>query len=313
LKSQKQSREEITPPPLEVEEAEFGIYVFNNKLSEGENFILTDTLIPIIEIKNIKKIDKLKSISLDKGPNILTDRLSATEIKETQDGLLIKPRYAIAPKEHVIDIVTLVKNQEVSQRFSFVLLIKDNFNSALDKSKLWIIPESTKERVQKSWYIENNRLKIDSLPQGPHVSLAFLYTFDDDITIDFYLKSLSEVVNLLVYFLESDKSIIIGNGNNYTTWILHGSKADKGDDILIDPGFQYRVRVVRDDFTYKLFVQKTDKRTDDIIGIFSEMDPVLVFVDERPSLKEDHIGFALWSGSGGVEIDDVVITGYAIY
>ncbi|GAI17497.1 unnamed protein product, partial [marine sediment metagenome] len=178
-----------------------------------------------------------------------------------------------------------------------------------------IIPETTKERYPKSWYTENNSLKIDSLPSGPHASIAFLYTFNNNITIDFYLKSLSEVVNLLVYFLESEKSIIIGNGNNYTNWILYGdNKGEQGENFLIEPDHQYRVRIVRDNFIYKLFIKKVDdKKINNIVDVFSNSDPILNFIDEDPIIEDDHMGFALWGGSGGVEINNLVITGYAIY
>lgn len=291
----------------------FDVYIFGERLEIGrDNLIITDTLVPTIEIKG-EKTNDISSISLDEEPNILEEKLSLVEVSR-DSRILIKSSYAFTPTKHTIK---LEDKEGKNYEFSYILIIKDDFKETLNLSKLWIIPDSTKNNYEKSWYVSGGSLKIDKLPESPRASLAFLYTFNKDVTIDFSFKSSSEIINFLTYFLESGKSIIIGNGDNYKTAILCGNKSERGKNFIIEEGNQYRIRVIRDGDAYKLFIKKIDGNynldIDNIKNIFSGNDLIAEFIDSNPFVVDDHVGFTVWGGGGDLEIRNFIITGYAIY
>lgn len=289
-----------TTPSIEVS-------VSNTFLKEKEKkVIILDSLSPEILIVHKQPIT---SIKLDDSPNILEELSLIKAVRLDNSTIYLEIPHVLQPKLHTIEIVD---NNRRTTLFSFILVLRDEFTYPLSESPFWIIPDSTKQSHQKSWYTKGGVLRIDKLPAGPRASLAFQYTFRDDVVIDFVFESNSEVVNLVVYFLQSYKSLVIGDGDNQRVALV-----DKGDirlakNFLIEPEKKYSVRVARKNFIYKLFIKELNEHTDLNINNFDGIEPVLIFQEESPEKITNHIGFTVLGGTGGVKIDRVLITGYAI-
>jgi hypothetical protein len=288
------------------------VFIGKNEIfTDKENLLITNTLQPIITIRHHREL-KIEEISLDNRIDLLskTPLLKGIESSESGGELSIKLPFLISPDSHSINIKAAdQKNQKQNYHFSFLLGIKNEFNESIEDSNFFILPEATKKHSPESWAIKNGKLKASS-PTTNHASLAFIYSFKN-VFSSFQLTPTNKgPLNLVFYFLQNGRSIVIGNGNNSRITMLRGNPypgtAIEGKPFVMEPDKTYSVFISREQNIYKVYIsQESNKER------ILESDLLLEFADNLlTGDSEDSLGFAIWKGSGGFEIDDLIISSF---
>ncbi len=247
----------------------------------------------------------------------LSDKLFAERgiIKQEKDGIVFSLPFLLKPGYHEFKIKLNKEDSIIEEDFSFDLGLKTNFTKSIDASEFFIIPDSTKALYSESWVVQDEKLRINALNKGGLASLAFLYPFSD-IALSFELKPFGKNINLVFYFLDSGKSLVIGNGNNKRITLLQGKPCEdnsiEGEQFEFTPGRTYSVFILRQKNVYSLYIKEGIFR--ESIEQIKESHPLLVFEDaDCLSVSEDSVGFSVWTGSDGLEIDNLNIFGETVY
>ena len=302
------TQEEISPALIDPEKVSeindllidrSDVYVMDKNVQFGVvNFVESKDLKPSfrIEFKN-----KPKKIIVD-GIDVLNDSffIDPESIKIDKKTINFSLPFLVKPGNHEIIIL---EDDDNTLKYKFVLSLLNTFDQSINESEFLLLPESTKQRYEKSWYVSDGVLCVDPLKGEEHASLAFLYPYTD-VDVSFEFKPKGSQVSLLFYFLESSRSLVIGNGNNKRITFLRGNDgAVEGEDFEMLPNKIYSARVMRSDKTYKLFLKEGLLTTIN----FTEDDLMLSFDDVEGGDKEDSLGLTVWSNTDGIEIDNLII------
>lgn len=287
-------------------------------VKEKNNLVYSSTLRPKFHIFVPKNIDiKSLSIKIDKSENVLIDEFyGETNLDELKRKLTFQPSYMITPQEHYL-IAEYQKSEGKleSINFKFVLIFNEVFDKSLEKSRVWIIPEG---RSPEWFSVQNGKLLVRPATEDRHSSLAFLYPFRNNATIDFELTPIKDNVSAVFYFLESG-SFVIGSNDNKDMVLLRKDRPDLfGKSFELSPEHRYHIRITRKNFEYKLMAKELFEN--------DRVSPTTQFLDENILIeykdlaekkltvhKPNHIGFSLWQNSEGVFVDNIFITGFSIY
>ncbi len=295
------------------------VSIEGNKLTENSsNFILSTTLKPtfFLSALNFKEIAGVRVDNVD-----LSDKLFAERgiIKQEKDGIVFSLPFLLKPGYHEFKIKLNKEDSIIEKGFSFNLGLKTDFTKSIDASEFFIIPDSTKALYSESWVVQDEKLRINALNKVGLASLAFLYPFSD-IALSFELKPFGKNINLVFYFLDSGKSLVIGNGNNRRITLLQGKPCEdnsiEGEPFEFTPGRTYSVFILRQKNVYSLYIKEgiSEDISGENIERIKESHPLLVFEDtDCLSVSEDSVGFSAWTGSDGLEIDNLNIFGAMEY
>ena len=302
-------KEDVTTEPLLKEV--LAIYIDGEKLDkEKNNFIYSSILRPEFNIFISEEIEK-ESINfrIDKSRNVLEDEFyGETKWDEKKRRFTFQASYMLEPQEHqlVVSYEDFSGNL-ASVNFDFILVFEEKFEKVLEDSSVWIIPEGR----SSVWFnVQDEKLSAKPMTDDDRSSLAFLYPFDNNVTVDFELMPKGDNISLLFYFLSSRTFVIGNNNNNRMTLLRGGQGALDGKFFELTANRRYHVRIIREKCTYQLIIKeligeetvnpKTDFSNDDILIDYTDC-----------SQKADRIGFSLWSKSGGVLLDNIFITGFS--
>lgn len=206
------------------------------------------------------------------------------------------PAFLMHPGVHYIDISFNEKDEKISVRYSFILNLLESFNTNIQDSEFLVIPDGTIKHHPINWFVKDDQLQIDHLNGGTLASLAFLYPFKD-IDVTFNFTPLGKELDLVFYFLEHGRSIVIGNGNMSRITLLLGSKDYvNGEPFPMVAGETYHAHIIRNGNLYELYLAKS---SDSWIKILSYSDTL------ETKNTEDSVGFSIWPGSDGIRIDNL--------
>ena len=259
-----------------------------------DSVIQSSTLRPMFEI-NAGNGSLVISFEID-GFDIINDPQLMVEEETTDDGMKFKPSFLLSPGSHNIKIIVKDGNESQEVFFDFVLNLTESFTTTVGDSEFFVIPDSTLKNHSESWYTDNGKLKIGSIENGHLASISFLYAFAD-VDLTFSFKPSGDPLNLVFYFLDRGRSLVIGNGNlNRITLLRDGEDSVEGKPFSLDVDQTYKARIVRTGDHYDLYLAlETDEWTH-----------VLSYTDDLEAGDfQDSIGFSVWPGSKGVEIDDL--------
>lgn len=297
-------------------ESDILVWIDNQKLdSEKLNHVFLNSLRPKISIVDNKGAE-LSKVVIDETDDVINDKFFRGERKIRGNKLEFVLSYALRPYIHNLKVISRSGDLTFTKEFIFSIVAFDDFEREPSLSKFWVVPESTIINHPKNWYVVGRNLNIDAIEDGrPHASLAFLYPFSGDVTIDFYFSPKGENVSLISYFLESGFSFVLGNGDNKTIVLLSkdGNTVSSNKFSMI-PGNLYHVRLVRDDTLYNLYIEPLDvvPKFENNWPSFSRKTPLITLEDKNKLNIDDHIGFTVWGGSDGITIDRVFISGIAV-
>lgn len=306
-------KEGIPPQPTEKPVERLIVYVDEKKLIENEDkFIYTSTLRPNFNIFVPEKIDtKSVSLRIDDSMNVLMDEFyGKTILDKKEKKIIFQPSYMFTPQEH--RLLVQYKDSDgnlASMNFNFILIFQEKFDKPLEDSSVWIVPAGR----SSAWFnVQDGGLEVRPRSIDGHSSLAFLYPFPDDVTVDFELIPAGNNVSLVFYFLDS-KSFVIGSDSNSKIILLRKEETSlPGKSFELLSGHHYHVRIIRKNCTYQLFMKGLNE------GV--SPDPIVAFLDNdilidytSCAYKSDRIGFSLWQNSKGVLIDNIFITGFSNY
>lgn len=278
---------------------------------DRENLLIENSLSPEITIRHSRKL-KIEEVVFDSKISLLseTSLLEGIKISRDSDRLKMALPFLISPTLHNIDVkVADQENQPLNQRFFFLLGIKNEFNKSIDDSDFFILPETTKSYSPESWQVIDGKLKATP-PTAGHASLAFIYPFKD-VFASFRLTPNEGSLNLVFYFLESGRSIVIGNGDNKRITLLRGypylDVAIDGKPFVLEPHKTYTVSISREKAIYRVYIAeaKNENNQSPTPNLLFEFDDSGNVVD-----RENSIGLAIWQGSGGFEIDELIISAF---
>lgn len=274
---------------IKFQDLPVAVLVNDTELANDQSaFVPTETLRPTFNIK-VEELAEIQAARLDG-----MDVLSSTAFTKKLDGndIEFSPIFLLTPGEHTLEIV--LDGEEVD--FKFTLNLRVGFDTSIKKSEFFVIPDSTEKNHPDNWYIKGSKLRLDSLNEPPLASIAFLYPFSD-IDLTFTFKPTGEVTNLVFYFLERGRSIVIGNGNSSRITLLRGAEEKyEGTPFEIRAGEEYKARVVRKGNEYNLYLASST----------GEWQQVLNYEDSQDfSTESDSVGFSVWPGGEGIEIDNL--------
>jgi hypothetical protein len=287
-------------------------------VSEENNFIYSSFLRPKFNIFIPQNIDiESLSLKIDNSENVLVDEFyGKTSIDETKRSLTFWPSYMFTPEKHrlIVEYQNL-NGKSFSLNSEFILVFNENFNEPLKNSKVWIIPQNR----PSDWFnVKDSKLLAKPMTNDNFSSLAFLYTFEKDVTVDFELTPVKNKVSMIFYFLEIG-SFTIGSNDNKTIVLIRENQPDlfaKSFELLA--GHRYHIHITRKDFEYKLGIKELfNGQKIDFMDRFLEENILLNYADidilnnNQNTFRKNHIGFSLWGNSDGVFIDDIFITAFA--
>lgn len=248
------------------------------------------------EIKVILKDGaSLKHLRID-GLDMLGDESLKKDVVVNGGSIIFKPSFLLEPGFHSVSVVYAVGEDYGEVEASFVLEYVEDFSSP-DSLGLFVIPDNTKSNYEYSWYVKDGELQIDKLSKTSHASLAFLYPMGDtEVVFDFKPKGSN--LSLAFYFIDTNRTIVFGNGDDKRITLLKEKPSIDGEPFRFTAGEQYNARIVRKGNVYDVYV----RRAGDFTWSHS-----LHFEDNQHSVKESVIGFTLWSTSDGAQIDNVRI------
>ncbi len=272
-----------------------------NLIKEATTLVVTETLKPEFVIK-YKKYEP-ENIIID-GIDILTDDffLEPNTVQRDRNTIKFNLPFLLKPGKHQLLINYTISGNLFEENYSFELGLYNTFDRSITESEFLLIPKSTLQTYSKSWYVYDGNLIIDTIKGNSHASLAFLYPVED-IRVNFEFTPHGKTLNLVFYFLESGKSIVIGNGNNQRiTFLRKGDNSIEGSQFVLERGNTYSAYVQRISGTYELYIKegKLDEQ------IFNSNNRVLSVISDDNG-KQDNIGFSVWAGSDGVNIDNLTI------
>ncbi len=297
-----------TKLPL-IQNSEVSVYIAKRPLMENQStLIIENTLRPDIEIAYLDKW-KIQKVVIDQKLDVLTRTplLDGITIKDTKGNLKVTLPFLLDPGPHNISVTAVTDDsKERIYTYAFSLGIRNTFDGNLSESQFFLIPDGTPRDI---WYVSNGKLSANSPKEG-HPSLAFFYRFSD-VFASFDLIPKGDVINLVFYFLESGRSIVIGNGNNSRVTLLQGPPRPGEPVSNIGPkmkaGSVYSVFISRKNNSYAVYI--FEGGTEENAKKISNTEPTLKFVDsEYISGKEDSLGFAVWPGSSSFEIDNLTVS-----
>lgn len=259
-------------------------------VAEGEEVkIFSDNLAPDFEI-NSKNFNGASINGF-----ILDQNIFVTE----GDVIKFKLPFLLQPGKNQMLLDLSIDEKQVQKSFNFNLGLKESFDSSISESDLLLIPNSTLQNYAKSWYVQNSKLELDNISGSTHASLAFLYPFKD-ISVEFEFTPKGDVLNLAFYFLDSGRTVVIGNGNLKRMTLLRShAEAIDGSTFALKAGQRYKAKIIRVKNNYKLFVGNFE----------DEYIKVIDYTDEGMDVnKNDTVGFSAWPGSGGMSIDNLLIS-----
>jgi len=268
--------------------------------SDELTYLTEKSLKLMIKIVGLDTGASVEYVYLD-GLDLLADDffLSKQNVEKKNGGLLINLPFLLKPGLHTISVA--YKNDRVlrSVEYSFSLGFTEAFEKSIVDSDFFIIPNTTKQNRAESWYVQNGKLTID---KGGFASLAFLYKYSD-ISVSFEFTPRESPLNLAFYFLESDRTIVIGNGSaSRMTLLRSGTESEPAVNEYFEliPNETYSAKIVRTSGKYELFLEKG-------LLVNAEFpEPTLSFQDQQ-NKTPDSIGFSIWNGSGGVYIDNLSV------
>ncbi|MBI4094863.1 MAG: hypothetical protein HY435_01565 [Candidatus Liptonbacteria bacterium] len=306
---------QITPSQESVE-----VFVDNVLLRRGvQNSIYSTTLRPNIVLRFRSTINfQSLQLQINDSENVLVNEFhGATSFAD--DSVVFEPAYALAPQKYKLRLeYTEPTGSSKSLDFDLTIGYLDSFTTPLTKSKVWLIPKGN----PADWFVvDNEKLLVQTkTTEYKHGSLAFLYPFSSDITVDFEFTPLGKRVGLVFYFLNSTRNefVLGGVGNKATILFHHPSELPeiRGRSFEMTAGVRYHARFVRKDFVYQLAIRplEFDEQVNPNFK-FSASEVVLEYVDndriQAPDGGSDQVGLALWQNSDGVVIDNFYIRGTA--
>lgn len=287
------------------------VYIDEIKLAEGDkNFIYSSTLIPVFKIVFPKNavIESMR-LQIDETRDVLRDEFyGETNLDTTNREFIFRPSYMFLPEKHqlVIEYRDLDGNL-LSKTFNFVFVFSENFDKTIKDSNVWIVPEG---RSSEWFNVKNGKLLAQPATEDGHSSLAFLYSFPGDITVDFELIPIGNNVSLVFYFLDSKSFVIGSDSNNRVILLRKGEAFLNGKSFKLLSEYHYHVRIVRKNCDYQLFIKELIGDTlIDSTMVFSDNDKVIDYTN--CTYKSDRIGFSVWQNSNGIFIDNIFITGFS--
>lgn len=313
----KHLKEEVIDKLIEEQVEALTIDIDGKRLTkEKNNLIYSSTLRPQLKIFVPKNIDITSlSIKIDNSENVLMDEFyGETNLDEPRRELTFQPSYMITPQVHYLIAEYQKSEGELeSMSFKFVLIFNETFDESLENSRVWIIPEG---RSPEWFRVQNGKLLVQPVTEDRHSSLAFLYAFSNDVTIDFELIPIKDNVSTVFYFLEFGSFVIGSNGNEEMVLVRKGHPDLFGRPFKLHPPHRYHIRITRENFEYKLVVKELFGN-DRISPTTQFLDESIILAYEDLAEKEltvhnpSHIGFSIWQNSEGVFIDDIFITGFS--
>lgn len=298
----------VSDVPIPVSKAT--LYIDRKEVFQDvENLLIIDSLTPDITIKHSPDL-RIQEILLDDRINLLLDTplLGGIKITKMQGELSIKLPFLLSPSEHIINIKTVDENNlQSSYEFRFLLGVRSKFTESIEESDFFILPETTKTVSPESWKVVNGKL-IGTAPNNGHASLTFIYPFSD-IFASFRLTPKEGPLNLIFYFLQNGRSIVIGNGDNKRITLLrvmpYLDEAIDGRPFMLEPQKGYMVFISRVGTIYRLYIVE---HSNEIDNLFSQATLLLEFDDSNLPSREDSVGFAIWRNSAGFEINDLTVS-----
>jgi len=305
-------QESIVEPIIEPKEI-LTVYVDGKKLDkEKDNFIYSSTLFPKFSIFIPENVEKESvNFQIDSSKNVLTDEFYGdTDWSEKGRRFIFRPSYMLVPQIHqvIVDYKDLDGNL-ASMNFDFILVFQESFDKPLEDSSVWIVPE---DRSPEWFRVQDGKLLAQPATKDGHSSLAFLYPFPGDITVDFKLIPIGDNVSLVFYFLDSKDFVIGSNSNNKMILFRKGESSLAGKNFELASNRNYHIRITRKECVYQLAIRELvdEARVDSTAEFLSEN----IMIEYKDcSYYSDHIGFSLWQNSSGVFIDNVFITGFSTY
>jgi len=288
---------------LQTQNESMQVFIAGQELEVNKNtHVLSSTLKPKISVygKGLVESEELKLDTID----LLQEDffIDASDVVRKKNEISYTPSFLLQPGQHSINIS--YQKKQLLFPFTLGLLIDFNKLSDIDDSELLVIPSTTRSKYPDAWRIHSQKLEINSINAGSHASIAFIYPLDEP-SVSFEFAPKGSVVNLAFYFLENNRTFVLGNGDNSRITLLRGGESSiEGTRTELIPGETYSVRLSKEGSQYLLYISK---------GILSEVDfkkeqPVLKFSEtDIVQKKKDYVGFSVWSGSSGVTIDNLTI------
>ncbi|MDD3940267.1 MAG: hypothetical protein PHQ01_01675 [Candidatus Pacebacteria bacterium] len=259
--------------------------VNDTKLTNNQNNYIIGNINepPKISIKNCK--DKINTIIFD-GEEVYIENINQT---------LFDLPFLILPQHHEIKI-----NNET---FSFYYLLKDNFSLPLinGMNQTWVTPEGTNK---DSWNIKNNTLYFKNNNQTGHPSLASQYKINENFIIEFTLKLNSKNSKPIIYLLSNEDTFFF---YNYELGIKSREEQDEYIPFDFIVNQKYRIKIIRTQNTYKVFIEKDEKNVE---GLYSfKSSPIFTYKKIENLSENDYWGIGSWSNSE-FEISNLIFGEY---
>jgi len=276
----------------------------NNKnkilMEDKEVLFISKSLQPTFIIEKDKEVSDLKIYLDDSKENLIhneKDVLSGNQYK-------IKLPYMLNLKGHSLEITYVFEEQKNTKKYNFILVFYDDFSGSLGKSKFWGMTESALECCN-NWRMENGKLIANPVPNNTEEeksSLFFIKRLRDDFFVQYDLTAKSNKVALNTYLLKRGLNFIFGEKGNREI-ILKANKVLVQENFIFETNKTYRIRIIRKQDIYKVFVTINDNfSNDDLLLTYEDKDA------ERLSIPFDPFGFTVYKNSGNIEIDNFYTT-----
>jgi hypothetical protein len=285
----------IPPPPIIAtpENLPF-IYIQEQKVISSVTpiFVSAQTLSPRFKIV-VNDGNEITSVRLD-GISLFGENAPVEDVHSTVNSLDFVPEFLIKPGEHSLEVGTAKESIQREIAYKFILSFAPDLSTNIEKSQFLLIPDTTLDAYPQSWVsTKEGVLKVNSLEGSELASVAFIYPFTD-LDLSFDLKPKGPKINLVFYFLERGRTIVIGDGNNRRITLLRsGQISVPGKDFILETNKEYEIRISRKKNIYEAFINS---------------EKVLSFEDSTDTNESaDSVGFSVWPGSDGVEIKNLVV------
>ncbi len=281
--------------PSIAEDAEIELYVNDVKVSDvSTTTVSSTTLRPSFKITLNRNYDILE-IKID-GLEVASDPELTEFASKSASSKSFTPTFLLKPGIRSIEILAVNDDATVSKKFTFSLNLRESFDQSIAASEFLLIPDSTSDNYPEGWVVKDGRVVMHEVDGASHASLAFLYPFKD-IDLTFTFRAQETPLNLAFYFLDRGRTFVIGNGGlSRMTLLRRDENSVDGEPFPMQPNTLYTARVVRVGSTYDLFLSSRAGDWQHVLSFNDELDAKDV---------EDSVGFSLWPGSKGVEIDDL--------
>ena len=275
-----------------------------NKILEEDKEVLfiSKSLQPTFVIEKNKEMFDLKIYLDGSRENLMQSEKNIL----SNDQYKIKLPYMLNLKSHSLEVTYVFEEQENTKKYNFILVFYDDFSGSLGGSKFWGMTESAL-KCCNNWKIENGKLMANPVPNNAEEeksSLFFIKRLRDDFFVQYDLKTKSDKVALNTYLLYRKLNFIFGERGNRE--IILKSKSDKllaQENFVFETNKIYRIRIIRKQNIYKVFVTVNDDfSNDDLLITYEDKDI------ERLNIPFDPFGFTVYKNSGNIEIDNFYTT-----